>query len=162
MMLWRTDSASLDLDTARGFLEAVSADETLFEDSERVDEWYSAVCDLFHALLCLIALRVEAERGRPISLEEMSERIRTAPHGFAVQEFFVTLDNAPPAALTAIPAAVKRQLFTAILHELMENYVVVAVSLLGDKRLVPVGERLAELARGMGPRQIAPGASRAA
>lgn len=160
MMLWRTDSASLDLETARGFLEAVSADEDLFESPERVDEWYSAVCDLFHALLCLIALRVEAERGRTISLEEMSERIRTAPHGFAVQEFFVTLDNAPREALRAIPAAVKRQLFTAILHELMENYVVVAVSLLGDRRLVPVGERLAELARGVRPWQIAPGTSR--
>ena len=152
MMLWQAESSSLDLDTARGFLDAVSGDAALFDDPERVDDWYSAVCDLFHALLCLIALRVEAELGKSITLQEMTDRIRTAPHGFAVQEFFVTLDNAPRAALVAIPAAVKRQLFTAILHELMENYVVIAVSLLGDKRLIPVGERLAELARGTGLR----------
>lgn len=162
MMLWQVDSGSLNLDTARSFLDAVSGQDSMFDDPERVDEWYSAVCDLFHALLCLIALRVEAERGEPITLQEMSEKIRTAPHGFAVQEFFVTLDNAPRSALLAIPAAVKRQLFTAILHELMENYVVVAIGLLGDKRLIAVGERLAELARGIGPQQIGSGRARAA
>lgn len=155
MMLSQTEAGSLDLPTARAFLEAVSIEDSLFDDPERVDDWYAAVGDLFHALLCLIALRVEVESGRTITLEEMNERIRTAPHGFAVQEFFVTLDNAPRSALTAIPPRVKRQLVTAILHELMENYVVVAVGMLGDKRLIPVGERLSALARnfGMGARR---------
>lgn len=152
MMLSQADAGSLDLHTARAFLEAVSVEDSLFDDPERVDDWYAAVGDLFHALLCLIALRVEVESGRTITLEEMNQRIRTAPHGFAVQEFFVTLDNAPHSALVAIPPAVKRQLFTAILHELMENYVVVAVGMLGDKQLIAVGERLSELARAFGLR----------
>jgi hypothetical protein len=162
MKLWQAETISLDLDTARAFLEAVSAEEGIFADPERVDEWYSGVCDLYHALLCLIALRVRAESGKAIGLEEMTERIRTAPHGFAVQEFFVTLDNAPRTALVAIPASVKRQLYTAILHELMENYVVVAMHMLGDPRLIAVGERVAALARGFGPQQIGSGQPRMA
>ncbi|HLT77086.1 MAG TPA: hypothetical protein VKZ87_06845 [Ferrovibrio sp.] len=156
MMLSQTEAGALDLETARAFLDAVTIEDALFEDPERVDDWYAAVGDLFHALLCLIALRVQTESGRTITLEEMNERIRTAPHGFAVQEFFVTLDNAPHSALIAIPPLVKRQLFSAILHELMENYVVVAVGMLGDQQVILVGERLSDLARsfGLGARAV--------
>jgi hypothetical protein len=142
--------ARLDPAMALAFLENVQLGEDLCDDPQRVEDWYMAVGDAFHALVCLIGLRVQADTGRTVTLPDMMRQIRAAPQGHAVQDFFETLDAAPRAALLAIPAHVKRGLVDNILNELRENYVVVAVLLMGDRRLIPIGERLAALSKPAG------------